>query len=208
MPSWVSSVPAEFGSAGSGKLKADQWRTLGTVHLPVAMAVLWSASDDRHKQLLDITFSLLSAIIVACSHVTSRKHAETYTRYMRSYVEGIKRHFPRLKLRPNHHLALHLDEHILQYGPVHSWWTFPFERLIGIIQRIPNNGKQGMQINFCNILGSHKSWKVNLKRPSQNHTFVLRISGAYWQGPRTLMLSNTAERYFRNSWILNRKELL
>lgn len=148
MPSWVSSVPAEFGSQGSGKLKADQWRALGTIHLPVAMAMLWSKSDDRHKQLLDVTFSLVSAIIVACSHVTSQKHAEMYRQYMNNYVEGIKVLFPDLKHRPNHHIALHLHEYILQYGPIHSWWTFPFERLIGIVQRIPNNGKDGMVNNL------------------------------------------------------------
>jgi hypothetical protein len=32
---------------------------------------------------------------------------------------------------------------LLQYGPVPSWWTFPFERIIGMLQRIPNNGKNG-----------------------------------------------------------------
>ena len=144
VPSWVSSVPAEFGSTGSGKVKADQWRTLGTIHLPAAMAILWSMPDEGHKQLLDVTFSLLSAIIVACSHVASQKHAEMYAQYMRNYVEGVKKLFPDLGLRPNHHLALHLHEYILQYGPMHSWWTFPFERLIGIVQQIPNNGKKGM----------------------------------------------------------------
>lgn len=142
-PSWVSSVPPEFGSPGSGKVKADQWRTLGTIHLPVALALLWGSSSDDHKQLLNATFALLSAIIIACSHVTSQEHAEQYLGFMRNYVEAIKRLFPNLRLLPNHHLALHLHEYLNQYGPIHSWWTFPFERLIGIIQRIPNNGKHG-----------------------------------------------------------------
>ena len=174
LPSWVSSVPAEFGSPGSGKVKADQWRTLGTIHLPVAIAILWSSSDDSRKQLLDVTFSLLSAIIVACSHVTSRAHAKAYMRYMRNYIEGIKKLFPHLGLHPNHHLALHLHEYILQYGPIHSWWTFPFERLIGIIQRIPNNGKQGNRGVFV-IYTAYNGWQTSLKQQSPNHMFVLQI---------------------------------
>jgi hypothetical protein len=40
-------------------------------------------------------------------------------------------------------MALHLAEYLRLYGPVHSWWTFPFERLIGMLQRIPNNFQNG-----------------------------------------------------------------
>jgi hypothetical protein len=123
-PSWVSSVPPEFGSPGSGKVKADQWRTLGTIHLPVALAILWGQLDDDHKQLLHTTFSLLSAIIIACSHVMSEEHAKQYLGFMRNYTEAIKSLFPDLELRPNHHMALHLNKYLSQYGPVHSWWTF------------------------------------------------------------------------------------
>ena len=80
---------------------------------------------------------------VASSHITSRQHAKVYLYYMKQYVEGLKQMFHKFKLHPNHHMALHLQEYLIQYGPVHSWWTFPFERLIGLIQRIPSNGKPG-----------------------------------------------------------------
>ena len=36
-------------------------------------------------------------------------------------------------------MALHLDEFLLLFGPIHSWWTFPFERMIGALQRMPHN---------------------------------------------------------------------
>ena len=73
----------------------------------------------------------------------SKEHAKQYLGFMRNYAEAIKSLFPDLELHPNHHMALHLNEYLSQYGPIHSWWTFPFERLIGVIQRIPNNGKHG-----------------------------------------------------------------
>jgi len=47
--------------------------------------------------------------------------------------------FPDYRFLPNQHMALHLSEYLQFYGPVHAWWTFPFERLIGMLQRIPNN---------------------------------------------------------------------
>ena len=86
--------------------------------------------------------------------------------------------FLNLRLHPNHHLALHLHEYILQYGPIHSWWTFPYEQLIGIIQRIPNNGKQGNWGVFATYT-AHNGWQANLKWQSPNHMFALQIFEAY-----------------------------
>ena len=40
-------------------------------------------------------------------------------------------------------MALHLAEYLQFYGPIHSWWTFSFERLIGMLQHIPNNFQDG-----------------------------------------------------------------
>ena len=121
-----------------------------------------------HKQLLGITFSLLSAIIVACSHVTSWAHAKAHMQYMCDYIKGIKKLFPQLET----------PSKILQYGPIHSWWTFPFERLIGIIQWIPNNGKQGNQGVFA-MYTAHNGWQANLKWQLPNHMFALQIFEAY-----------------------------
>jgi len=154
-PSWLTSVPSEFGSAGYGKLKADQWRVLGITFLPVSLVRLWSVVEagdprsERCRQILDVTMSLLSAVAIACSRVTSAKHAELYLNNMHSYLSGLKVLFPEYSLHPNHHMALHLPDYLLLYGPVHSWWTFPFERLIGILQRISTNYKTG---KFYNLL--------------------------------------------------------
>lgn len=153
-PSWMTSIPANLGSAAHGKLKADQWHVLGTTYLPISLIHLWGnriAGDprsDRCYNILQVTISLLSAIIIATSCVTSSSRADLYLEHMRAYVEGIQDLFPDYKCHPNHHMALHLQEYLRQYGPVHAWWTFPFERIIGMLQRIPNNGKFGVSCCF------------------------------------------------------------
>jgi hypothetical protein len=152
-PSWLTSVPRELGSASHGKLKADQWRALGTTFLPASLIRLWSHENPKNprsvrcRKICDVTMSLLSAVSIACSRTTSTKHAEYYLQHMQSYLEGLKEIFPDYKFRPNHHMVLHLYEYIRFYGPVHSWWTFPFERVIGILQRISTNYKSGE----CNV---------------------------------------------------------
>ncbi len=62
---------------------------------------------------------------------------------MKAYLDGLHKLIPDYQFRPNHHMALHLPEYLTWFGPVHGWWTFPFERLIGLIQRLPNNSKMG-----------------------------------------------------------------
>ena len=152
-PSWLTPIPTNLGEANHGKLKADQWRTLGITYLPVSLVLLWDsgspdALDDHRSQqcrkLLSVTPSLISAIIIASSRTTSQKKADLYFYHMSSYVKGLRELFPHYRFRPNHHMALHLGEYLRFYGPIYSWWTYPFERLIGILQRIPNNFQNGM----------------------------------------------------------------
>lgn len=144
-PSWLTSVPTNLGEPSHGKLKADQWRILGTTYLPVSLTRLWSRlepDDERSvhcKKLLSVTLSLISAVIIASSRTTSQENADLYLHHMQTYLAGLRELFPLYKFLPNHHMALHLPEYLRLYGPVHSWWTFPFERLIGMLQRIPNN---------------------------------------------------------------------
>ena len=150
-PSWLTSVPAQLGSASHGKLKVDQWRVLGTTFLPLSLIHLWQASDaennderaTRCARILDVTLSLLSAVAIALSHTTTHSHADVMQQHLLDYLQGLKELFPDYKFRPNHHMALHLPEYIKLFGPVHSWWAFPFERVIGMLQRISTNYKPG-----------------------------------------------------------------
>ena len=149
-PSWMTSIPSNLGSSRHGKLKADQWRVLGTTHLPFSLVRLWGLVEagnnrsERCNKILHVTISLLSAILIASSRTTSQIHGNLYLQHMQAYIMGVKQLFPDYAFRPNHHMALHLHEYLLRYGPVHGWWTFPFERIIGMLQRIPTNGKIGM----------------------------------------------------------------
>ena len=145
-PSWIASVPSNLGSASHGKLKADQW---SSVYLPISLIRLWWSADpgnarsERCRKILDVTISLLSAVSIATSRVTSPRHADLYLQHMQVYLTGLKELFPDFKFVPNQHMALHVRDYILLYGPAHSWWAFPFERMIGTLQRILTNYKEG-----------------------------------------------------------------
>ena len=157
-PSWLASVPSNLGSASHGKLKADQWRVLASVYLPISLIRLWwsaepgNARSERCRKILDITVSLLSAVSIATSRVTSPQHADLYLQHMQAYLTGLKALFPDFKFVPNQHMALHLQDYLLLYGPVHSWWAFPFECMIGTLQHISTNYKEGNALVKANII--------------------------------------------------------
>lgn len=153
-PSWIQSPPHALGTPSCGKLKSDQWRIIGSLYLPVTLIRLWSNSSfegarfQRRQELLRLTMHLLSVIVIASSQVMSPRHADAYIFHMVKYREQLKNLFPEYRCHPNHHIALHLPEYFQMYGPVHGWWAYPYERVIGILQRFSTNYKEGKILEY------------------------------------------------------------
>ena len=151
-PSWLSSVPRNFGDASAGTLKADELKIMCTVYLPIALVTLWGAgsSNVTHQSraffqcVIDNTMLLVSAIVVLCKRATSEARAHKYCSYIAQWLCGLQEiHSGSYTDRTNNHMAFHIFEFLLLFGPVYSWWCFPFERLIGHLQHIPHNDKCG-----------------------------------------------------------------
>ena len=150
-PSWHEGPPSNLGEKGHGKLKSDQWRSCIEFDLPVSLVSLLqkaqqqkrSSDISRLRQVLDSTMLLATAIQWATSHRTSTLHVERYTSLMGQYLQSIRKLRPDLDLHPNHHNALHIQEFLLSFGPMHGWWMYPFERVNGILQSTPSNFKIG-----------------------------------------------------------------
>jgi hypothetical protein len=150
-PSWLLSVPHNFGDAAAGTLKADEWRAITTIYLPIALISLWGkgtaqvsqSAAARLKQVLDHTMDLVSAVSLACMRTMTESRMDAYRLHLGSWVSGLKILHPNAEHRVNHHMAFHIYDFLRLFGPVRSWWCFPFERLIGQLQRLPHNHKRG-----------------------------------------------------------------
>ncbi|KAJ3831734.1 hypothetical protein F5878DRAFT_549166, partial [Lentinula raphanica] len=165
-PSWVNSVPKNFGEAKAGSLKADEWRTLSTLYLPIALTTLWGDNDGLPPpvdesdagyllQALDRTMALFQATILACRYTMTNSRAQAYRKYMMTWTQNLRRLFPHVREgipRPNVHAAGHIYDFLLLFGPVLSWWCFPFERLIGVLQKINTNNHRGGELSSNEIV--------------------------------------------------------
>jgi hypothetical protein len=149
-PTHVGSVPSNFGSAAAGTPKAAQWRTVFTIQLPLALIVLFgilppsaSATEQLRSLQVDHTMQLVCAVLLACKRATTARRMHRFRMYLSKYIRELGVLFPGLEHESIHHMAFHIYDFLELFGPVHSWWCFPFERLIGQLQKLPTNHKFG-----------------------------------------------------------------
>lgn len=150
-PAWQANLPKAFGSPSHGKLKADQWRTVIEFDLPVSLIRILATQkpsgtlhkDAQLQKLVIHTLDLAMALGWGLSRRTSELHIKNYAMYMSRYLSGVQDLFPKYTLKPVHHYALHMQDIIRLFGPLHGTWAFPLERLIGVLQKFNTNSRAG-----------------------------------------------------------------
>jgi hypothetical protein len=149
-PAWVHHVPKNFGEKGAGSIKADEWRLLATIYLPIALILLWAEREGRHaahfRQLLEHSMALFQAAGIVGRYATSSARSTAYRDFIKHWLGNLHDLYPHTKTprtRTNPHVALHIYDFLLLFGPALSWWTFPIERLIGQLGKINSNDHLG-----------------------------------------------------------------
>ncbi|KAH9913879.1 uncharacterized protein BXZ73DRAFT_55268 [Epithele typhae] len=142
LPSWVEKPPSNLGDPAAGKLKADHWRTISTIHMTIVLPALWgtSSATSSEREALKNFSHLVAAVDLASRRVMTKARAEKSHEYTVLYLSGLRSLY-RADLVPNHHLCLHLKDFLCRFGPPRAWWAFVFERQIGNLEGINTNGK-------------------------------------------------------------------
>lgn len=144
LPSSVTPLPKNVGSAQAGSLGADEWRTFCLIHLPVTLIRLWGGNGaSREVQMLKNFMYLVTAVKLASMRTTSISRIQSYESCMQKYLSQLLDLYPGATITPNHHLSLHLPEILDRFGPSHSFRAFVFERGNLILQQTPTNNKMG-----------------------------------------------------------------
>lgn len=178
LPPWISPAPPNWGTSERGKLSADQWRVLCTVHLPITLVHLWENETGRKKELLQNFMHLVTAVRIANMRVSSPIQVQAYHRTIKLYVEGIKELFPYDKLKPVVHAAFHVGDGLELFGPTHSHSAPFYERYINFLHGIKTNGKIGA---FCSHAShsSSEAWQVNWKAHFSGHPRAVQTFGQF-----------------------------
>lgn len=159
-PAWVTNPPADTGLPRAGTLKAAHWRTLFAIHVPLALLSLWKVgSPIAAENALDMESVLSTSMHLTCASIMMSKNRltplrrDSFRNSLRKHVIGLKENFPGFLL-PSHHLAFHIYDFMDLFSTVRNWWCFPFENLIGRLQRMPTNHKIGASYMISPLLST------------------------------------------------------
>jgi hypothetical protein len=163
-PGWVNHVPKNYGEPGAGSLKADEWRLLATIYLPIALVILWGEQTGQHaahfSQLLKHSMALFQATTIVCRYATHPGRAAAYREFMKEWLETLYICHPHTRHHQKRticHMAFHIYDFILLFGPALWWWCYPIERLIGVLQQMNSNDKIGGNLlSSPNFTSAHK----------------------------------------------------
>ncbi|KAF7333201.1 hypothetical protein MVEN_02386000 [Mycena venus] len=151
-PAWVNHVPKNFGEKGAGSIKADEWRLLATIYLPIALVLLWAeqvGNNAAHfSQLLQHSMALFQAATIISRYTSSNTRAAACRDFIKHWLGNLQALYPHTntpRTRTNPHVAMHIYDFLLLFGPALSWWSFPVERLIGQLGKINSNDHLGGQ---------------------------------------------------------------
>lgn len=159
LPSWVTDVPSNWGTATHGKLSANNWKVICTVHLPITLIRLWggeNAPEDRKHKLQNF-MDLVCAVQIANLRSISKKEIELYEHFIHRYLTGFKTLYKTAKVKPIHHAALHYGDILRGFGPSHTHGASFYQRYIHSMQGQSHNMKFGLWLNDYGILlpGTH-----------------------------------------------------
>ncbi len=164
LPSWITPAPRNWGTTEHGKLSADNWRIICTIHMPATLIWIWRDETPRKKRLLENFMHLVTSARLANARTCTTAQIENYSIHMTKYLQGLRELFPNIPLHPNHHAALHIGDVMTRFGPTHSHGAHFFERHIGFFHRINTNRQLGQLDGSIFMASSRYSNVMSLLR--------------------------------------------
>ncbi|KAK0502066.1 hypothetical protein EDD18DRAFT_1064895, partial [Armillaria luteobubalina] len=143
LPLALHPAPLDWGTPRRGKLSADQWKMVCSIHLPITLVRLWGVSVGRHRAMLENFLNMVKAIDTTHNREISASHIDSYDHHAFRYLKTARVLYKDFKMKPIHHVSLHLGEFMRRMGPVHSYRVPAFERLNFLMQRENTNMKSG-----------------------------------------------------------------
>lgn len=145
VPSWISRPPIDWGQARRGKLSANNWEVICTIHLVFTLIRLWgvAAATDRQRDMLKNYIDLIQAVRILTMKSIASVNIEAYSHYIYQHLVDYKRLYPNAKINSIHHAALHADEKLEEFGPIPSRNAGHYERSIYMMQELNTNNKFG-----------------------------------------------------------------
>ncbi|PLW34522.1 hypothetical protein PCANC_19240 [Puccinia coronata f. sp. avenae] len=189
IPSWIGRAIPALGKASFGRLKADEWRNLFLIQLPLVLPAVWEDGDLANQSLLENFAHLVSFVNIALKQTINKELIDKYRYHLQEYMKSSMLLFPDSPVAPNHHMAFHLPDGLENLGPCRAWWSFSMERMMGTVLKATRNNILGqMEItcltNFYRI-GNIRALLDNPNFPATVTPFIREVKSLYNPIPST-----------------------
>jgi len=120
-PSDIGRIPLKIASRFAG-FSADQWKSWCLIYSTLSLR------DILPRQYWQ---SFVDCLSLWGQTIITREEIETGDLAIRDFLAKVKSVWGPEIATPNMHMHLHIKDCLLDYGPLYSFWCFPFERLNG-----------------------------------------------------------------------------
>ena len=140
-PNYVGRMPLKIGSSFAG-FSADQWKNWVTIFSPIALKDVLPANDLKCWLLFVRACSLLGRRTITVDVISQADN------FLTEFCNQFLILYGPTGCTPNLHLSLHLKECLLDYGPVHGFWCYSFERCNGCLSKFHTNNKDMIEVQL------------------------------------------------------------
>ena len=146
-----------------GGYTASQWKNWTLIY---SMFCLKDLLPETHLRCWQ-TFVLACQYL--CTPVLSKTNIIKADLLFVKFGERFEKLYGKKAVTPNMHLHFHLKECVIDFGPVHAFWCFSFERFNGILGTMQVNGRS-VEIQLMRKLMSGRFvWDVKFPNEFQEH---------------------------------------
>ena len=134
VPTDIGRIPRKIETGFSG-FTADQFKNWITIYsIPALYNILPRLHLDCWR------YFVLACRIFSKQSLSSTDIAQADALILQ-YCRKTEQLYGESSITPNMHMHCHLKDILDDYGPVQSYWLFSFERLNGILGKMPNNNR-------------------------------------------------------------------
>ena len=153
LPADVGRIPYKINT-GFASFTADQWKNW-TVYF--SMIVL---RDHLHTDIYYCWQCFVLACRVLSSKIISVEQLKLGDALLMAFCRRTETLFGAAYITHNMHMHCHLRACIEDYGPIHGFWLYAFERYNGILGSMPNNNK-AIEVQLMNRFFTGESNIIN-----------------------------------------------
>ena len=125
-PPDIERIPLKISSSFSG-FTAEQWRNWTLIYS------LFSLKGILPHQHYNCWLLFVKATSLLCRRVITVEQVNEGDKLLMEFCEAFQNLYGKEHYTINLHLHGHLKQCILDFGPIYSFWLFPYERLNGIL---------------------------------------------------------------------------